>query len=70
MHFREAKGTLSSQNGITIYRGCSHGFIYCDSRSRCYNMDHDFEYVEVKSNTIELLEDALRRSFSSIHMGF
>lgn len=61
MHLKEAKGILSSQNGINIYRGCTHGCIYCDSRSRCYNMDHDFEDVEVKSNAPELLEDALRR---------
>ena len=69
MHFREAKGTLSSQNGITIYRGCSHGFIYCDSRSRCYNMDHDFEDIEVKSNAVELLEEALRRKRSRCMIG-
>jgi DNA repair photolyase len=61
MHYKEAKGILSSQNGINIYRGCTHGCIYCDSRSRCYNMDHDFEDVEVKSNAPKLLEDALRR---------
>lgn len=59
MHFVKAKGILSSKNGMNIYRGCSHGCIYCDSRSRCYHMEHDFEDIEVKENAIELLEHAL-----------
>jgi len=61
MHFTEAKGLLSAHNGMNIYRGCTHGCIYCDSRSRCYNFTHDFEDVEVKANAPLLLEDALRR---------
>lgn len=61
MHFVKAKGILSASNGMNLYRGCSHGCIYCDSRSRCYHMDHDFEDIEVKENAIELLENALRR---------
>ena len=61
MHFVKAKGILSSQNGMNLYRGCSHGCIYCGSRSACYRMNHDFEDIEVKENAPELLEDALRR---------
>ena len=61
MHYVKAKGILSSQNGMNLYRGCSHGCIYCDSRSSCYRMDHAFEDIEVKENALELLEDALRR---------
>lgn len=61
MHYVKAKGILSSQNGMNLYRGCSHGCIYCDSRSSCYRIDHCFEDIEVKENAIELLEDALRR---------
>lgn len=60
MHFVNAKGILSPQNGMNLYRGCTHGCIYCDSRSRCYHMDHDFEDIEVKENAIELLEKTLR----------
>ena len=45
---------------MNIYRGCTHGCIYCDSRSSCYHMDHLFEDVEVKRNAPELLESALR----------
>ena len=45
---------------MNIYRGCSHGCIYCDSRSACYRFTHPFEDVEVKRNAPELLESALR----------
>lgn len=60
MHGKEAKTLLSAQNGMNIYRGCTHGCIYCDSRSRCYQMNFPFEDVEVKTNAVELLERALR----------
>ena len=61
MHFVNAKGLLSARNGMNVYRGCTHGCIYCDSRSRCYHIDHAFEDIEVKQNAPQLLEDALRR---------
>ena len=61
VHFKEAKTILSSKNGMNIYRGCTHGCIYCDSRSKCYGMDHDFADVEVKINAPALLDDALGR---------
>ncbi|MCH5203896.1 MAG: radical SAM protein [Oscillospiraceae bacterium] len=60
MHFVKAKSILSPKNGINIYRGCSHGCIYCDSRSACYQMSHEFEDIEVKENAPELLKAALR----------
>ena len=61
MHYKDAKSILSPRNGMNLYRGCTHGCIYCDSRSRCYQMEHAFEDVEVKRNAPELLEAALRR---------
>ena len=60
MHQVEVKGILSAQNGMNLYRGCTHGCIYCDSRSTCYQINHDFEDIEVKSNAVTLLENALR----------
>ena len=61
MHYVQAKGILSATNGMNLYRGCTHGCIYCDSRSKCYQMTHDFEDIEVKENALDLLEAALRR---------
>ena len=63
MHFVDAKGILTGRNdayGMNIYRGCSHGCIYCDSRSLCYQFSHPFDDIEVKQNAPELLEQALR----------
>lgn len=61
MHFVKAQGILSAHNGMNLYRGCQHGCIYCDARSRCYQMNHVFEDIEVKENAIVLLEAALKR---------
>ena len=69
MHCVKAKGILSSKNGINIYRGCVHGCIYCDSRSACYRMSHDFEDIEVKENAVELLESALKRKRKKCMIG-
>ncbi len=69
MHYKEVKGILSAHNGMNLYRGCTHGCIYCDSRSKCYNMDHDFEDIEIKSNAIELLEDILKRKRKKCMIG-
>ena len=63
MHFVDAKTILTGSGGhygMNIYRGCTHGCIYCDSRSKCYQFTHPFEDVEVKCNAPELLEAALR----------
>lgn len=60
MHFVDAKGILSATNGMNIYRGCTHGCIYCDARSKCYQINHEFEDIEVKQNAPQLLEMALR----------
>ena len=69
MHYVEAKGILSSKNGLNLYRGCSHGCIYCDSRSKCYHMEHAFEDIEVKENAVDLLENALRRKRKKCMIG-
>ena len=58
MHYVQVKGILSAKNGMNLYRGCSHGCIYCDSRSSCYQMPHAFEDIEVKQNALVLLEEA------------
>ncbi len=68
MHFVKAKGILSAKNGMNLYRGCTHGCIYCDSRSNCYHMKHAFEDIEVKENAIDLLEYALIRTYGNQYM--
>jgi DNA repair photolyase len=59
MHYVDSKSILSPKNGMNLYRGCTHGCIYCDSRSRVYNMNHRFEDIEVKRNSIGLLKKEL-----------
>lgn len=45
---------------MNIYKGCSHGCIYCDSRSRCYKIE-EFDRVRSKEKVIELLEKELMK---------
>ena len=60
MHFVNAKSILTPHS-MNIYRGCLHGCIYCDARSKCYQFTHAFEDIEVKQNAPELLEQTLRK---------
>ena len=60
-HYVDYKTILSPKNGMNLYRGCTHGCVYCDSRSACYQMKHDFEDIEVKRNAAEILESQIRR---------
>jgi DNA repair photolyase len=46
---------------MNLYRGCSHGCIYCDSRSLCYRMGHSFEAIEAKRGAARILEAQLRQ---------
>lgn len=69
MHYVQAKSLLTKWNGMNLYRGCSHGCIYCDSRSACYRMQHAFEDIEVKQNAPELLENILKTKRKPIMIG-
>ncbi|WP_125140175.1 SPL family radical SAM protein [Clostridium transplantifaecale] len=51
---------FGSDYNMNLYRGCSHGCIYCDSRSSCYHVD-DFENVKAKENALLIVRDDLRR---------
>ena len=64
MHFVNAKGILSAQNGMNLYRGCTHGCIYCDARSTCYQIianrtenKTDAMSSLTINNSIDLFED-------------
>ena len=45
---------------MNLYRGCSHGCIYCDSRSNCYHIDN-FDVPKGKLNSLEILEQELKK---------
>lgn len=68
-HYKQHKSILSAKNGMNIYRGCSHGCIYCDSRSKCYQFTHDFEDIEVKTDAPVMLEAALLRKRKKCMIG-
>ncbi|MBQ9026058.1 MAG: radical SAM protein [Methanobrevibacter sp.] len=69
MHYSQVKSILSPKNGMNLYRGCTHGCIYCDSRSSIYNIDHKFEDIEVKQNGLELLRKALKNKKEKVMVG-
>lgn len=70
MEFIDAKKIVASSKhgnwwfgadyGMNIYRGCSHGCIYCDSRSDCYRVDN-FDIVRAKKDSSRMLADELSR---------
>ena len=45
---------------MNLYRGCSHGCIYCDSRSDCYHIEN-FDTVKGKENMLHILENELSK---------
>ena len=69
MHYADYKTILSPTNGMNLYRGCSHGCIYCDSRSKCYQFDHAFEDIEVKRNAAAILETQLKKKRNPCMIG-
>ena len=64
MKFIPAKTILSGFNdnnnwfginyNMNIYKGCNHGYIYCDSRSDCYHVEN-FDEVRAKENALTLI---------------
>lgn len=69
MHYADYKTILSPQNGMNLYRGCTHGCIYCDSRSKCYQFNHVFEDIEVKRDAIRILEEQLKKKRAPCMIG-
>ena len=70
MEFVKAKTMLSKVKygdtwygvdyNMNLYRGCSHGCIYCDSRSNCYHIDN-FDIPKGKENALAILESELSK---------
>lgn len=59
---------FGTDHTMNLYRGCSHGCVYCDSRSECYR-DDTFDTVKVKEKALELLRDELRRKTRPAFIG-
>lgn len=78
--YKQAKTLLSSfpegkdewfgiRYNLNLYRGCQHQCIYCDSRSKCYQIQN-FKDIEVKENAIQLLNNELKRKRKKGTIGF
>lgn len=49
---------FGTRYNMNIYKGCSHGCIYCDSRSDCYRVS-EFDRVRAKENALTIIRDDL-----------
>jgi len=56
--YSEKNSWFGTNYNMNIYKGCSHGCIYCDSRSECYRIEN-FDTVRAKKNAIEIIEREL-----------
>jgi DNA repair photolyase len=59
-HVEQPDTWFGLKYNMNLYRGCQHQCIYCDSRSRCYQIEN-FSDILVKDNAVELLESELAR---------
>ena len=57
--FINASGWFGINYNMNIYKGCSHGCIYCDSRSDCYRID-GFDKVRVKADALQIIGKELK----------
>mgnify|MGYP003780756855 CR=1 FL=1 len=48
--------SIFTNNNCNPYRGCEHDCIYCDARSKVYNIEGEFTDVIGKENAVEYLE--------------
>ncbi|MDR2824757.1 MAG: radical SAM protein [Prevotellaceae bacterium] len=55
----DGAGWFGIDYNMNLYRGCSHGCIYCDSRSDCYRVEN-FDIVRAKHNGLAILERELQ----------
>jgi DNA repair photolyase len=55
-----AKRIIQPNHNFNLYKGCTHGCIYCDSRSECYQIK-DFTDIKYKENALQIMENELIR---------
>lgn len=60
LHKNKSTDWFGNDYNMNLYRGCTHGCIYCDSRSECYGIEN-FDEVCAKENALLILRDELRR---------
>jgi DNA repair photolyase len=58
-NYMPSNNWFGNNYNMNIYKGCSHGCIYCDSRSDCYHVDH-FDEVRAKENALLIIERELK----------
>lgn len=58
-HWSKGENWFGMNYNMNLYKGCSHGCIYCDSRSDCYQIKN-FDSVRAKANALEILEKELK----------
>lgn len=54
---------------MNLYRGCQHGCIYCDSRSKCYQLG-ELSDIRIKESALLLLEKELKSKREKGTIGF
>jgi len=69
-HVRGVDEWFGLKYNLNLYRGCEHQCIYCDTRSRCYQIENFNDEVLIKTNALSLLEDALPRKREIGLVGF
>ena len=52
---------LQTEYVMNIYRGCSHGCIYCYARSNYYEKSGSFDNIRAKKDALRIIRDDLRR---------
>jgi len=57
--FPDESGWFGASYNMNIYKGCSHGCIYCDSRSECYQIQN-FDTEKPKQNALAVIDADLR----------
>ncbi|GHS92572.1 radical SAM protein [Bacteroidia bacterium] len=57
--FTHGDNWFGADYNMNLYKGCSHGCIYCDSRSDCYQVEN-FDTVRAKKDELQILEKELQ----------